>query len=203
MGNLALVRHGITAYNQEKRFTGFIDISITPDGQEQARQVGQRLQSVGWKFDLAYTSWLKRAWETLDIILGQLDNSNLPTVKHPFLNERHYGDLQGKLHAELAARVGAQQVQTWRRSYDVRPPNGESLEDVVIRTQYYLNDEILPRLYRGENVLICAHGNSNRAIVKQLENLSAEQIVGREIAYDEPLLYSVAQHDIRRLEQSL
>lgn len=199
MGNLALVRHGITGYNQEKRFTGFIDVSITPEGEAQARRVGRQLYERGWCFSVAYTSWLKRAWETLAIIQNELQAPSLPTIKHPFLNERHYGDLQGMLHTEIAAKYSPQQVQIWRRSYDVRPPNGECLKDVVIRTQYYLNEEILPRLYRGENVLVCAHGNSNRAMVKQLEKLSDEEIVGREIAYDAPLLYEVTPEAVRKL----
>ena len=199
MGKLALVRHGITKYNQEKRFCGFHDVSITPEGEQQAQVVGQKLKALGWEFNAAYTSWLKRAWETLAIIQSGLSLPNLPVTKHPFLNERHYGDLQGVLHSDMAAKYGAEQVQTWRRSYAVRPPNGECLKDVVVRTQYYLNEEIIPRLYKGENILICAHGNSNRAIVKQLEQLSDEEIVKREIAYDEPLLYEIETNSLRKI----
>jgi 2,3-bisphosphoglycerate-dependent phosphoglycerate mutase len=199
MGNLALVRHGITGYNQEKRFTGFIDVSITPEGMEQAKNVGRQLKELGWNFSVAYTSWLKRAWETLALIQTELAAPDLPVIKHPFLNERHYGELQGMLHTDIAAKYSPEQVQVWRRSYAVRPPNGECLQDVVVRTQYYLNEEILPRLYKGENILICAHGNSNRAIVKQLEQLSDEAIVAREIAYDVPLLYEVSPESVRKL----
>lgn len=199
MGKLALVRHGITKYNQEKRFTGFTDISITEEGRQQAQGVGHQLKGLGWQFDCAYTSWLIRAWETLDIILEELGTTGLQTIKHPFLNERHYGDLQGRLHADLAQEFSPEQVQQWRRSYAVRPPNGESLKDVVNRTQYYLNEEILPRLLRGETVLVSAHGNSNRAMVKQLEKISDDEIVGREIAYDVPLLYEVNESGARLL----
>lgn len=189
MGQLVLIRHGISLYNQEKRFCGFVDISITEQGKQQAASVGQQLRARGVKFDAAYTSWLKRAWETLDIVLGELDQKNVPITKHPFLNERHYGDLQGIQHAEMIAQYGEEQVQLWRRSYNVRPPNGECLADVVVRTGFYFQTEILPRLIKGENILVCAHGNSNRSIVKQLENISDNEIVKREIAYDEPLIY--------------
>lgn len=200
MGKLALVRHGITKFNQEKRFTGFTDISISEEGKQQARAVGQQLRALGWKFDRAYTSWLLRAWETLEILLEELGTPELSTTKHPFLNERHYGDLQGRLHKELEAEYSAEQVHLWRRSYANRPPNGESLKDVVNRTQYYLNDEIMPRLYTGETILISAHGNSNRAMVKQLEQISDDDIVGREIAYDVPLLYEVTEQGVERLQ---
>ncbi len=199
MGKLALVRHGITVYNQEHRFTGFTDVSITPKGEEQARQVGRQLKDLNWQFDVAYTSWLKRAWETLALILPEIKAPQLPTIKHPFLNERHYGDLQGILHQDMIRQFGEEQVQIWRRSYAVRPPNGESLADVVHRTQYYLDQEIMPRLLRGETVLVCAHGNSNRAMVKQLEQISDEEIVKREIAYDVALLYEVTADGVQKL----
>lgn len=200
MGKLVLVRHGITPFNQEKRFCGFIDISISEEGQKQAAQVGQELTRLGLTFTGAYTSWLKRAWETLDIILGEMGQKSLPITKHPFLNERHYGDLQGLYHADMIRDFGAEQVQLWRRSYDVRPPNGECLADVVVRTGYYFQTEILPRVKAGENILVCAHGNSNRSIVKQLEQISDQDIMKREIAYDVPLIYEInAQGGVTRL----
>lgn len=189
MGTLVLIRHGMTEYNQQKRFTGFTDIPISEQGEKDAQVVGEKLRSARLHFDRAYTSWLLRAWQTLDIVLDIIAQKDLPTTKHPFLNERHYGDLQGRLHGDMAAEYGDEQVQIWRRSYDVRPPNGESLKDVVQRTLYYLEDEILPRVRAGENVLVCAHGNSNRSIVKELEHISDADIVKREIAYDEPLIY--------------
>ncbi len=200
MAILALVRHGITEYNRQKRFCGFTDVPITSEGEEQARQVAQQLVDQGVKFDHAYTSWLQRAWQTLDIILGEIQLANLPITKHPFLNERHYGDLQGMLHADAAAQVGVEQVQIWRRSYAVRPPNGESLKDVVHRVQYYFDDVLLPELELGRNLLVVAHGNSVRALVKILESVSDEEIVHQETAHDTPLLYEVSgANSIQRL----
>jgi len=149
------------------------------------------LKSQGLQFSIAYTSWLKRSWDTLQLLLEELGQQDLEIIRHPFLNERHYGDLQGLLHTEMAAQYGEDQVQIWRRSYDVRPPNGESLEDVVHRANYYLDNVIMPRIKAGENVLVCAHGNSNRAMVMKLENIPKEDIVRREIAWDEPLIYEL------------
>ncbi len=189
VGTLVLIRHGITPYNQEKRFTGFVDVSISDQGKEQAAKVGRELKEKGYSFDAAYVSWLKRSAETLEIVLNELDQTDVPVTKHPFLNERHYGDLQGLYHTDMIRDFGAEQVELWRRSYDVRPPNGECLADVVVRTGYYFQTEIMPRLKNGETILVCAHGNSNRSIVKQLEGLSDQEIVKREIAYDEPLIY--------------
>lgn len=200
MGLLVLTRHGITEYNQQKRFTGFTDVELPEIGQEQAHKVGKQLKDLGYKFDAAYTSWLKRSIDTLKILLEELEQSEMKYIQHPFLNERHYGSLQGRFHQDMIAEFGDDQVQTWRRSYSVRPPNGESLRDVVIRTQFYLNDEMLPRVQNGENILVCAHGNSNRAMVKQLENISDEDIVKREIAWDEPLVYDVsASGEVKRV----
>jgi 2,3-bisphosphoglycerate-dependent phosphoglycerate mutase len=191
MAYLVVIRHGITEYNQQKRFTGFTDVSISEQGKEQAKKVGQTLLAKNITFTRAYTSWLKRAWETLDIVLNELQQTQLPVTKHPFLNERHYGDLQGRQHEDMAKEFGDEQVHIWRRSYSIRPPNGECLADVVVRTGFYLNSEIMPRLLAGENVLVCAHGNSNRSILKQLEKVSDDEIVGKEIAYDEPIIYEV------------
>jgi 2,3-bisphosphoglycerate-dependent phosphoglycerate mutase len=191
MGTLVLARHGITKYNQEKRHCGFIDIPITPEGEVQARTVATKIKAANIHFDAVYTSWLQRAWQTLDIIVRELDQPDLPVTKHPFLNERHYGDLQGMLHVDVIAKYGEAQFKLFRRSYDVRPPNGECLADVVYRAGYYLETVIKPRLEKGENILVVAHGNSNRAMVKILEHVSDADIVGREIAYDEPLIYHI------------
>ena len=190
MAQLVLIRHGQTEFNQApKRFTGFTDVDIAVEGRADAETVGQILKDTGLTFSAAYTSWLKRAWQTLDIVLPIIGQPDLQIIKHPFLNERHYGDLQGQYHSDLIAEVGEEQVHTWRRSYAVRPPNGESLEDVVYRTSYYLENEIFPRVRAGENVLVSAHGNSIRGIIKYLDNVSNEDIVGREISYTEPLFY--------------
>lgn len=200
MALLALVRHGITQYNQEKRFCGFTDVPITAEGEEQARKVAQQFLASGQHFDRAYTSWLQRAWQTLDIILTETQQTSIPVVKHPFLNERHYGDLQGKRHEDMAQQVGAEQVQIWRRSYAVRPPNGESLKDVVHRVEYYFHDVLLPELELGKNILVIGHSNSVRAMVKMLENISDEDIVHQETPFDEPLLYEVSSaNNIQRL----
>lgn len=191
MANLVLTRHGVTKFNQEpKRFTGFTDVELPPEGQEQARLVGKKLRNKRYQFDIAYTSWLKRSWSSLQLILEELQLPDLPVIKHPFLNERHYGDLQGHYHQEMINQYSEQQVYQWRRGYSTRPPNGESLQDVVWRTQYYLNNEIIPQLKNGKNVLVCGHGNSNRAIVKQLEDISDQDIVNREIPWDKALIYS-------------
>lgn len=192
MAKLVLIRHGKSQYNIDKRFTGFTDISITADeGVANAHTVAEKLKAQGLQFDQAYTSWLKRAWETLDIVLTDLGQTGLPVTKHPFLNERHYGDLQGRMHEDMIAEFGEEQVQIWRRSYATRPPNGESLKDVVHRVQYYFTYVIQADLAAGKNVLVCAHGNTNRALVKMLDHISDDEIVKREIAYDEPLIYEL------------
>ncbi|MCD8484142.1 2,3-bisphosphoglycerate-dependent phosphoglycerate mutase [Candidatus Woesebacteria bacterium] len=190
MAHLVLIRHGKTEFNQEpKRFTGFTDVSISKEGTVDAQIVGQKLKETGIQFSVAYTSWLKRAWETLDIVLPIIGQADLEIIKHPFLNERHYGDLQTRYHREMAGKYSAEQVHTWRRSYSIRPPGGESLEDVVFRAGNYLETEILPRVKNGENVLVSAHGNSIRAMIKYLDNVSDDDIVGREIEYTVPLFY--------------
>lgn len=201
MGILVLTRHGVTEWNQQKRFTGFTDVPLPELGKEQAHKVGKQLVELGYShFDAAYTSWLKRSIDSLEIILRELGLSEMEYVQHPFLNERHYGKLQGLFHEEMREQYGEEQVQLWRRGYAVRPPNGESLRDVVVRTQFYLNDEILPLVKKGKNVLVCAHGNSNRAMVKQLENISDDEIVKREIAWDVPLIYEInSDGEVKRL----
>ena len=164
--------------NQQKRFNRFTDVPLPNLAKNSAHKVGKQLKELGYDtFDMAYTSWLQRSIESLKIILEELGLSDLEYTQHPFLNERHYGKLQGLFHAEMREMYGEEQVQLWRRGYAIRPPNGESLRDVVVRTQFYLNDELIPRLKKGENLLVCAHGNSNRAMVKQLENISDDDIV--------------------------
>lgn len=190
MANLILVRHGRTEFNIQKRFTGFTDVDISEAGRQDTLKVVEQLKAEGIVPTVAYVSWLKRSWQTLDILQQGL-GVTVPVTKHPFLNERHYGELQGKTHAEMAEQVGEEQVQVWRRSYNVRPPNGECLADVVHRVQYYYTKEILPQLQAGQTVLVCAHGNTNRALIKLFDNISDLDIVEREIAYDEALLYTV------------
>ncbi|MFI5362449.1 MAG: 2,3-diphosphoglycerate-dependent phosphoglycerate mutase [Elusimicrobiota bacterium] len=189
MGKLVLVRHGQSQWNLENRFTGWVDVDITPLGAEEARRAGRELKGV--KFDAAYTSVLKRAQQTLDIILEEIGQPGLPTEKDAALNERHYGDLQGLNKAETAKKYGDEQVHIWRRSFDVKPPNGESLKDTAARTLPYFEAKIRPAVAAGKNVLVVAHGNSLRAIVMGLEKLTPEQILKVEIGTCRPIAYDI------------
>ena len=189
MGKLVLVRHGQSQWNLENRFTGWVDVPITPLGEEEAHRAGRELKGI--HFDLAFTSLLKRAQQTLTIILGEIGQPDLPTEKDQALNERHYGDLQGLDKAETAKKYGDAQVRVWRRSFDVQPPNGESLKDTAARTLPYFNAKILPAAASGKNVLVSAHGNSLRAIVMGLEKLAPEQILNVEIGTGRPIVYDI------------
>ena len=192
MALLTLIRHGQSIYNLQNRFTGNLDVELTPFGEEEARSAGQRLK--GFHFDIAYTSMLKRAWETLRIISEEIQQTDIPIIKNVALNERMYGRLQGLNKAETALKFGDAQVDIWRRSYDVRPPDGESLEDTFIRTVPYYKSEIEPKLKAGENVLIVAHGNSLRALKMYLENISPEGIVHVNIPTGRPRNYIFDQN---------
>lgn len=187
MAMLVLIRHGQSQWNLENRFTGWIDIPLTDLGREEARQGGEKIKGI--KFDKAYTSVLVRAIETLDIILKVIGQESIPVEKDQALNERHYGDLQGLNKAEMAMKFGAQQVHIWRRSYDVAPPNGESLKDTAERTIPYFKKKIVPDLKAGKNVLVSAHGNSLRSIVMHLDHLTKEQIVKLELGTGVPIVY--------------
>ena len=189
MGKLVLVRHGQSQWNLENRFTGWVDVPITPLGEEEAHRAGRELKGI--RFDLAFTSVLQRAQQTLKIILDEIGQPNLPTEKDQALNERHYGDLQGMNKAETAKKYGDEQVHIWRRSFDVQPPNGESLKDTAARTLPYFNAKILPAAEAGKNVLVSAHGNSLRAIVMGLEKLTPEQILKVEIGTGRPIVYDI------------
>lgn len=189
MGKLVLVRHGQSQWNLENRFTGWVDVDITPLGEQEAHRAGKELKGI--KFDIAFTSVLKRAQQTLKIILDEIGQPSLPTEKDQALNERHYGDLQGLNKAETAKKYGDEQVHIWRRSFDVKPPNGESLKDTAARTLPYFESKILPLAAAGKNVLVSAHGNSLRAIVMGLEKLTPEQILKVEIATGHPIVYDI------------
>jgi len=189
MGKLVLVRHGQSQWNLENRFTGWVDVDITPLGAEEAHRAGRELKGI--KFDLAFTSVLKRAQQTLDILLEEVGQAGLPTESDAALNERHYGDLQGLNKAETAVKYGDAQVHIWRRSFDVKPPNGESLKDTAARTLPYFYANILPPAAAGKNVLVSAHGNSLRAIVMGLEKLTPEQILKVEIGTGRPIVYDI------------
>jgi 2,3-bisphosphoglycerate-dependent phosphoglycerate mutase len=188
---LCLLRHGQSQWNLENRFTGWVDIALTDVGREEARAAAERLKSQGIRFDVAYTSVLNRAIETLDIALRTLGQENLPIVNDQALNERMYGDLQGLNKAETAQKFGDEQVHIWRRSYDVPPPNGESLKDTQERALPYFRTTIEPDLRAGKNALVVAHGNSLRAIVMALENLTPDQILQVELPTGEPWLYEL------------
>jgi 2,3-bisphosphoglycerate-dependent phosphoglycerate mutase len=163
MALLTLIRHGQSTYNLENRFTGNTDVELTPLGEEEAKQAGKKLTN--FTFAIAYTSMLKRAQKTLEIILEEMKQTTIPIVKIAAFDERKYGSLQGLNKAETALKYGDAQVEIWRRSYDVRPPEGESLKDTFNRAVPYYKQEIEPKLKAGQNILIVAHGNSLRALM--------------------------------------
>ena len=190
MALLVLVRHGESQWNLENRFTGWVDVPLTDTGRREAARAGTVLK--GTRFDIAYSSVLQRANETLDIILRELAQSDLPVVKDQALNERHYGELQGLNKGETAEKYGAEQVHIWRRSYDVPPPGGESLKDTAARTLPYYDRVIAPQIAAGKNVLVVAHGNSLRSIVMQLDRLTREQVLELNIPTGVPIVYDMA-----------
>jgi 2,3-bisphosphoglycerate-dependent phosphoglycerate mutase len=223
MYRLVLLRHGESAWNQENRFTGWTDVDLSEKGLEEARQAGRLLREEGYDFDLAYTSVLRRAIKTLWLVLEEMDRMWVPVRNTWRLNERHYGALQGLNKAETAARYGEEQVHLWRRSYAVRPPLlepgdprleaadpryadlapgeyplGECLQDTVARVLPYWEGEIAPSVRSGKRVLVVAHGNSLRALVKHLDGLSDEEIAVLNIPTGVPLLYELDE-DLRPL----
>lgn len=216
MYKLVLIRHGESQWNKENRFTGWKDVDLSEKGLEEARAAGQLLKSEGFMFDEAYTSVLKRAIRTLWTILGEMDLMWIPETKSWKLNERHYGGLQGLNKAETAAQYGDEQVLIWRRSYDVLPPaleagderwlgddpryagipreefpKAESLKETVERVVPYFESEIAPKIRQGSRIIIAAHGNSLRALVKYLDGLSDDEIVSRNIPTGVPLVYEL------------
>ena len=216
MKKLVLMRHGESTWNLENRFTGWVDVDLTEKGVEEARLAGRQLKNDGYAFDLAYTSLLTRAVRTLWIAQEELDRRWIPVVKHWRLNERHYGALQGLNKAETAAKFGEEQVLVWRRSYDVPPPPlttaddrhpskdlryasllpeelplSECLKDTVVRVVPYWQMEIAPQIRAGRNVIVVAHGNSLRALIKHLDHVSDDKIVGLNIPTAVPLVYEL------------
>jgi len=220
MFKLVLLRHGESQWNRENRFTGWTDVDLSAAGTAEARDAGRLMKSLGYRFDIAFTSVLKRAIRTLWLGLEELDQMWLPVEKSWRLNERHYGDLQGLNKAETAAKFGEQQVLVWRRSYDIPPPalkpgdpRGEAsdpryvsvpvpltecLKDTVERVVPYWNSAIAPAIRSGRNVLIAAHGNSLRALVKHLDGISDAEIVSLNIPTAKPLVYEL-DGDLRPL----
>lgn len=186
---LVLVRHGQSEWNLKNLFTGWRDVDLTDKGVAEAREAGRKLKAQGLTFDIAFTSALKRAQRTLEIMLEEMGQSSLPVIKNLALNERDYGDLSGLNKDDARKKWGEEQVHIWRRSYDIAPPGGESLKDTLARTLPYYVTEILPRVLRGERVLVTAHGNSLRALVMVLERLSPDEILKREIGTGVPIIY--------------
>ncbi len=212
LGKLVLVRHGQSQWNLENRFTGWMDVPLSPKGREEAASAGKKLRDV--RFDAMYVSHLMRAIQTLHYILLELSDTRIPIVYHEEkrildwehysgekekeipvyqsvdLAERYYGDLQGLNKAETMKKYGDEQVHLWRRSYDINPPNGESLKDTCDRTIPYYKNHILPNLHAGKNVLVVAHGNSLRSITKYVENISDTEIPTVEIPTGVPIVYT-------------
>lgn len=186
MSDLVLIRHGESVWNKENRFTGWVDMPLSENGEAEARKAGEKLK--GMKFDLGFTSVLQRATKTYEIAT-EIAGINIPVERDKALNERMYGDLQGLNKDECRQKFGAEQVHIWRRSYDTPPPNGESLKDTAARVLPYYYAKIEPELKAGKNILVVAHGNSLRALIMRLENLTGEQIVKVEIPTGIPILY--------------
>ncbi len=216
MQKLVLLRHGESTWNQENRFTGWTDVDLSDKGRQEAQQAGKTLNAEGYEFDIAFTSVLKRALRTLWITLDELDQLYLPTYKTWRLNERHYGALQGLNKAETAKKFGDDQVLIWRRSYDIPPPVlerddprfpgndpryvnldprilplTECLKDTVARVLPYWDDAIVPALKDNKRIIIAAHGNSLRALVKYLDNMGDQEIVALNIPTGIPLIYEL------------
>jgi 2,3-bisphosphoglycerate-dependent phosphoglycerate mutase len=216
MYKLVLLRHGESVWNKENRFTGWTDVDLSPKGMEEASAGGDLLKKEGWIFDLAFTSVLKRAIRTLWIVMDKMDLMWIPVVRSWRLNERHYGSLQGLNKAEMATKYGEEQVLIWRRSYDIRPPAlekndprapandpryaslaeqdkplTECLKDTVARVLPFWNNSIAPEVKAGKKVIIAAHGNSLRALVKYLDNVADKEIVSLNIPTGIPLVYEL------------
>ncbi|EJF90369.1 2,3-bisphosphoglycerate-dependent phosphoglycerate mutase [Bartonella tamiae] len=188
---LVLVRHGQSEWNLKNLFTGWKDPGLTEKGHEEAVTAGQKLKAAGLKFDIAYTSALKRAQTTCELILQEMGQCKLDTFKNQALNERDYGDLSGLNKDDARKEWGEEQVHIWRRSYDVPPPGGESLRDTGARVWPYYMHIIQPHVLRNETVLVAAHGNSLRALIMALEGLSGEEIIKQELATGQPIIYEL------------
>jgi len=199
MAKLVLVRHGQSQWNLENRFTGWVDVPLTEEGRAEARRAGEQIRAI--RFEEAFTSVLKRAIETLEILLDVIGQQGIPVERDQALNERHYGALQGLNKAETAKKYGDQQVHIWRRSYDVAPPKdrtelnpegiSESLKDTAARTLPYFDAKILPEVKAGRNILVSAHGNSLRSIVMELDRLTKEQVLELNLATGAPVIYDL------------
>ena len=191
MSTLILIRHGQSQWNAENRFTGWVDTPLSDKGRDEARRAGQRLAEAGTQVDRAYTSTLRRATETGRIVLDTLGQSDLEQIEAWQLNERYYGALTGRDKAQTAEEFGEEQVRIWRRSYDIPPPGGESLADTGRRALPYFSGEVIPATRTLGTVMVAAHGNSLRAIIKELEGISDDDIVSLEIKTGVPIVYTL------------
>ncbi len=196
---LVLVRHGQSEWNKKNLFTGWKDPKLTARGVEEAIKAGDELKGSGYSFDKMYTSELFRAQETGRIILDRMGLDSIEVIKDLSLNERNYGDLAGLNKDDARKNWGEDQVQIWRRSFDVPPPGGESLKDTAERVLPYFKQNIIPQLSEGLNILVAAHGNSLRALVMEIEKISPDEIVKLEIATGVPLIYKFIENKIERL----
>ncbi len=191
---LVLVRHGQSEWNLKNLFTGWKDPDLTEQGVSEAIAAGKQLKELGLEFDLAYTSVLTRAQHTLKLILEQLGTEDLPTTRDQALNERDYGDITGMNKDEARKEFGEEQVHIWRRSFDVPPPGGESLKMTAERTIPYFKENILPKVVEGQRVIVAAHGNSLRSLIMELEELTPEQILKRELGTGKPVIYRLDEN---------
>ena len=197
---LVLVRHGQSEWNAKNLFTGWKDPKLTDLGIQEAIKAGDLLETRNLKFDLMFTSDLFRAQETGRLILEQMNHVDIQVIKDQSLNERNYGDLAGLNKDEAREKWGEKQVHIWRRSFDVPPPGGESLKNTAERVLPYFKREIMPKVKEGLNILVAAHGNSLRALVMELENISSEEIVKLEIATGDPLTYEYSNGEFVRID---
>mgnify|MGYP006229106761 FL=1 len=197
---LVLVRHGQSEWNAKNLFTGWKDPKLTDLGIQEAIKAGDLLETRNLKFDLMFTSDLFRAQETGRLILEQMNQTDIQVIKDQSLNERNYGDLAGLNKDEAREKWGEEQVHIWRRSFDVPPPGGESLKNTAERVLPYFEREIMPKVKKGLNILVAAHGNSLRSLVMHLENISSEEIVKLEIATGDPLIYEYSNGDFVRVD---
>jgi 2,3-bisphosphoglycerate-dependent phosphoglycerate mutase len=188
MPTLVLVRHGQSIWNAEDRFTGWIDVPLSSQGEEEARKAGQLLK--GYKFDVAYTSALMRAQDTLAIMLEEM-GVDIPMIRDAALNERMYGSLQGLNKEQTRKKYSPEIVKLWRRSYDIPPPGGEALKDTAARTIPFFERAILGDISQGKNALVVAHGNSNRSIIMKLDSLSPDEVVALEVATGIPYVFEL------------
>ena len=195
-GTLVLVRHGQSDWNLKNLFTGWKDPDLSPKGVDEAKAAGQRLKAKGLKFDLCFTSALTRAQHTLKLILAELGQTGLPETRDQALNERDYGELTGLNKDDARKKFGEEQVQIWRRSYDVPPPGGESLKDTLARSLPYYMHKIQPHVLDGKSVLVAAHGNSLRSLIMAIEGLTPEQILKRELETGVPVFYRLKSNSL-------